>query len=152
VGLIPNSFSVTGQIFMTFTLSSSAFIGVLLLSCQIQGFNFIYFFIPKNVPVFLVPFLMCIEIISYVSRVFSLAIRLFANIVAGHVLLHILMNSYLSLCKVVVGYGVWSILLVIPCLILCGIVLLEFGIAFLQAYVFLVLVSIYLNDAFGSSH
>ena len=86
IGLIPGNFCVTSQLFVTLTLSIVVFIGLLILSIQKQGFQFVYFFVPKNVPVILLPFLILIEIISYISRLFSLALRLFANMVAGHAL------------------------------------------------------------------
>jgi ATP synthase subunit 6 len=153
IGLIPKSFCLTSQILVTFTLSLSAFVGIIYLSFFIQGIEFFYFFVPKNVPKQLIPFLTFIEVVSYISRVFSLAIRLFANMVAGHALLHILSNSFLALSKTALTINFFAcFVLVIPLSILCAIVILEFGIAFLQAYVFIVLVSIYLNDAFGGTH
>jgi len=116
-----------------------------------NGKGFLSLFIPKNVPDILLPFLVIIEIISYISRTFSLAIRLFANMVAGHALLHILINSVTSNIKLITNIYVLPFV-IIPVALLIAIILLELGIAFLQAYVFIVLFSIYLNDAFKGGH
>jgi len=149
-GLMPGNFCITSQIFVTFTLSSSVFVGAVILSIIIQGSNFIWFFVPKNVPFVLLPFITCIEIISYISRVFSLAIRLFANMVAGHALLHIIGGAVVLAFKKLGSLNlILSLLAIFPLLILLAIILLEFGVAFLQAYVFIVLFSIYLNDCYG---
>ena len=147
IGLIPNNFCITSQIFVTFLLSFSVFIGVIILSIRHQKLKFLLFFVPRNVPTVLVPFLTCIEIVSYISRVFSLSIRLFANMVAGHALLHIISGSVVfGLKKLFLLHVLLSLLVVFPLFILVAIVGLEIGIAFLQAYVFIVLCSIYLND------
>jgi len=149
-GLVPNNFCVTSQIFITFTLSFCVFSSMVIFSIIIQGKEFIWFFVPKNVPAALLPFLVIIEIVSYISRVFSLAIRLFANMVAGHALLHIISGSVLVVIKKISSFSVFlSFISLFPIFILLSIILLEFGVAFLQAYVFIVLFSIYLNDCYG---
>jgi len=123
---------------------------MVIFSIIIQGKEFIWFFVPKNVPAALLPFLVIIEIVSYISRVFSLAIRLFANMVAGHALLHIISGSVLVVIKKISSFSVFlSFISLFPIFILLSIILLEFGVAFLQAYVFIVLFSIYLNDCYG---
>jgi hypothetical protein len=100
-------------------------------------------FVPTGVPVVLLPFLVCIEIISHVAKLFSLAIRLFANMMSGHVLLHILTGFALSLAKQNL------VLLFVPLLIIASIILLEIGICILQGYVFLTLLSIFFEEHFG---
>jgi ATP synthase subunit 6 len=150
VGLVPYSFTLTSHIMLSFTLSFSVFIGLTLLAIFYQP-NFFELFIPKGVPSALVPFLFVIEIISYVSRTFSLAIRLFANMMSGHVLLHILTGFCAFLFSDFYGI-VGKIIFFIPFILIVAIIGLEFGIAFLQAYVFCVLISIYLCDVFTLGH
>jgi len=149
IGLVPYSFTLTSHIMLTFTLSFSVFIGLTLLAIIMQP-NFFALFIPRGVPSALIPFLFVIEIISYVSRTFSLAIRLFANMMSGHVLLHIMTGfcAYLFNSFGLVG----KIVYLIPFILIVAIIGLEIGIAFLQAYVFCVLVSIYLSDVYSLGH
>jgi len=150
IGLVPYSFTLTSHIMLTFTLSFSVFVGLTLLAIKYQP-NFLSLFIPKGVPSALVPFLFVIEIISYVSRTFSLAIRLFANMMSGHVLLHILTGFCAFLFNDFYGI-VGKLIFLIPFVLIVAIIGLEIGIAFLQAYVFCVLVSIYLCDVFTLGH
>jgi len=150
VGLVPYGFTLTSHIMLTFTLSFSVFIGLTLLAIKYQP-NFFSLFIPKGVPFILVPFLFIIEIISYVSRTFSLAIRLFANMMSGHVLLHIL-TGFCAFLFSDFYETVGKIVFLIPFILIIAIIGLEIGIAFLQAYVFCVLVSIYLCDVFTLGH
>ena len=153
VGLIPINFCITSHIFVTFSLSISMFVGIVILSIQHQGKDFLWFFVPKNVPQVLIPFLTFIEVVSYISRLFSLAIRLFANMVAGHALLHIIGGSLAGGSKMLSNVHIAvGLLIIIPFFIFVAIVGLEMGIAFLQAYVFVVLVTIYLNECYGGAH
>lgn len=142
VGLYPYSFTTTSFIFQTFILSCTILIGVTLLNIFIQGIDaFLQSFVPKDIPQILVPLLIIIEVISYVSRAFSLAIRLFANMMSGHTLLHILSDFSFILGKKKYLFGIF------PFLIVFIIFFLEIGVAILQAYVFTILFIIYLNDA-----
>jgi hypothetical protein len=100
-------------------------------------------FVPSGVPVALLPFLVIIEIISHIAKIFSLAIRLFANMMSGHVLLHILTGFFLQLAKQN------FLLIFFPTFLIMAIVLLEYGITFLQAYVFVTLMAIYFEEHFG---
>ena len=102
-------------------------------------------FVPSNVPVVLLPFLVVIEIISHVAKIFSLAIRLFANMMSGHVLLHILTGFVLDLAKKN------FLFIVFPIMLIMSIVVLEYGITLLQAYVFATLLAIYFEEHFGFS-
>ena len=100
-------------------------------------------FVPSGVPVFLLPFLVLIEIISHVAKIFSLAIRLFANMMSGHVLLHILTGFLIKLAKIN------FIFIIFPVILIFAIIMLEYGLTFLQAYVFATLLAIYFEEHFG---
>lgn len=119
--------------------------GIVLLSLCLRSYDFYKMFVPSNVPLILLPFLIVIETISYSAKVLSLAIRLFANMMSGHVLLHILTGFVLKLGKLNL------LLLFFPILILIVIFFMEYGIAFLQAYVFVILLAIYFEEHFGFS-
>lgn len=141
VGLTPYGFTGTSQMCYTFTLGFSMFIGVVIIGLVAQKANFVKQFIPATTgPI--VPLLVVIEIFSYCIRPFSLSIRLFANMLAGHTLLHILASFGISLLKV---DFLISLFMAGPIIAIC---VLEFGIAFLQAYVFVVLVCIYLKESY----
>jgi len=145
-GLIPFWFCLTSQFYFTILLSFSMFFGLTIFGFKIQSYHFLALFVPQNVPSLLLPFLILIEVISYLSRAISLAVRLFANMVAGHVLLHILMGLCLVILKGVQNLLILPVI-VIFLVVLGAILTLEIGIAFLQAYVFVVLCAIYLNDS-----
>lgn len=141
VGLTPYGFTCTSQMCYTFTLGFGMFIGVVIIGLKEQKADFVKQFIPATTgPI--VPLLIVIEIFSYCIRPFSLSIRLFANMLAGHTLLHILAGFGMSMLKV--DFLV-SLLMAGPIIAIC---VLEFGIAFLQAYVFVVLVCIYLKESY----
>jgi ATP synthase subunit 6 len=113
---------------------------------MIQKLKFLKLFLPSGVPTLLIPILLVIEIVSYISRAFSLSIRLFANLMSGHTLLHILAFFSSKLLKYKLIIGLLALALVL------AITVLEVGIAFLQAYVFMVLICIYLNDSYHADH
>jgi len=146
LGLIPFNFCFTSQILVTFTVSFSVFMGIVVVGFRKQGLMFLKLFVPQNVPNFLLPFLVLIEVVSYISRTFSLAIRLFANMVAGHALLHILEDACLKGIEAINSVFLGP-LLIIPIAFICIIIVLELGIALLQTYVFTILFCIYLNDS-----
>jgi len=141
VGLTPYGFTGTSQMSYTFTLGFGMFIGIIIIALSVQKSNFIKLFIPETTGPIL-PLLVIIEIFSYCIRPFSLSIRLFANMLAGHTLLHILASFGISLLKV---DFLFALAMGGPIVAIC---VLEFGIAFLQAYVFVVLVCIYLKESF----
>ena len=141
LGMVPYSFTVGSHIIQTFTLSGAFWIALTILGFVYQKMHFFNLFLPKGVPSFILPALFVIELITYTSRAFSLAIRLFANLMSGHTLLNILSSFALSLWKKKVILGL------IPFIIVFFVSILEFGIAFLQAYVFTVLLCIYLHDS-----
>nr|YP_010041706.1 ATP synthase F0 subunit a [Cyanophora biloba]QPB15012.1 ATP synthase F0 subunit a [Cyanophora biloba] len=143
IGMVPFSFTFTSHIVITLGLSLSFFIGLTITGIYMHGFHFLSLFVPKGVPIVLLPLLFVIEFISYVSRGFSLAIRLFANMMAGHALVKILAGfAYVMLT----ANGIIPLLEFIPIFIITAIYVLEIGVAILQAYVFSVLICIYLND------
>jgi ATP synthase subunit 6 len=146
-GLIPFSFTITSHLIFTFSLSLSILLGITFLGFYMQGFSFLNLLVPGGAPAFLLPLLVPIEFISYVARCFSLAIRLFANMMSGHTLLNILSGFILK-----IGQNGFLFLSLAPLFVVMAVSVLEVGIAFLQAYVFLVLVCIYLKDAFEAAH
>lgn len=146
VGFLPYSFTITSSIATTFSLAFSFWLGLTFFSLNKFGFNFFLFFIPKDIPVFLKPILAILEIISYISRPFSLSIRLFANMLSGHTLLYILTSICLKLFKFSIFFMLFPLILIIL------LNFLEFGISFLQAYVFYVLMILYFKEAFYLAH
>lgn len=142
-GLIPYSFTTTSHIVITFTLSFSIFIGINLIAIKKHGYNVLSLIIPANSSFIVALILVPIEFLSYLAKPISLGVRLFINLMAGHTLL-----------KVILGFS-WGILLLenslflihlIPLLILVVLMFLELAVAFIQAYVFTILICIYLND------
>jgi ATP synthase subunit 6 len=145
-GLLPYGFTITSQIIITFQIAISVFIGIIIIALYNNKFNFFKLFIPTNIPVFLVPFLTIIEFVSFCIRPFSLAVRLFANMLAGHTLLFIIASfSFFVISN-------YFSLFFLPLLFILFILILEICIAIVQAYVFCVLVSIYLNDIYNIGH
>ena len=144
VGMIPYSFTITSQLAVTFTFGAATFIGVNIIAARQHGLHFLSFFLPKDAPIALWPLLVTIELISYFFRVVSLSVRLFVNMMAGHALLKILAGFAWTM----IGMGGLMLLASgFPILVLIVLTGMELGIAMLQAYVWTVLVCIYLNDA-----
>jgi F-type H+-transporting ATPase subunit a len=114
-----------------------------------HGTHFLGLFVPSGVPGWLLPFIVVIEVISFLSRPISLSLRLFANMLAGHIALKVFGGFVVSLGAAGVGY---AILAPLPLLMAVALTALEFLVAFLQAYVFTVLTCIYLNDALHPGH
>jgi len=137
LGLVPYSFTYTSHIIVNFGLAATVFIGVTIIGFMRHGTHYLRMFFPHGAPILTAPILVPIELISYLSRPFSLAVRLFANMTVGHIMLKV-MGGF------VVALGVLGVL---PFAFLGAITVLEFGIALLQAYVFTILCCIYLNDA-----
>lgn len=141
-GMIPYSFALTSHFAITLFLSFLTFFSAVVLGFQQHGLKFFGLFLPNGAPFVLAPFLILVEIISFIARLFSLAIRLFANIMSGHTLLKILAGF-----AWVLGAELFSALFFVPFVVVLVITGLEIVIAFLQAYVFTVLSSIYINEA-----
>ena len=143
LGMLPYSFTVTSHIIVTFALAAIIFVGVTIIGFVNHGVGYLKLFIPSGVPVFLLPLIVIIEIISYLSRPVSLSVRLFANMMAGHTMLKVFGGFVISLGII----GGW-----LPLSFTVALTGLEILIAFLQAYVFAILTCIYLNDALNLNH
>jgi ATP synthase subunit 6 len=143
LGLIPYSFTVTSHLIVTFGFAFALFFGINLLGIMKHGFNFLSLFLPGGSPLILAPFLVLVELISYVFRVISLSVRLFANMMAGHALLKIL-GGFAWTMFMFPGVAFLSHLA--PMAVITAIYGLEFAVAFLQAYVFTTLFCMYTND------
>jgi len=146
IGLLPYGFTITGHIIFTFQIAFSIFFGITLINVFNNKLEFFNLFVPSGVPKPLIPFLVVIEVVSYLIRPFSLSVRLFANMLAGHTLLNILSAFIFNVFK---KYALASFL---PLLFIVFIIVLEFCIAIVQAYIFSILVCIYLNDVYNTSH
>ena len=142
-GMIPYTFTVTSHIIITFMLAAFIFIGVTIIGFIKHGFGYLKLFVPSGVPAVLLPLIVIIEIISYLSRPISLSVRLFANMMAGHTMMKVFGSFVVSLGIV----GGW-----LPLGFSVALTGLEILVAFLQAYVFAILTCIYLNDALNLHH
>ena len=143
LGLIPGSFTVTSQIIVTFAFAALV-IGIVIIYGFIKnGTHFLHLFVPSGVSPILMPFIVLIEVISFVSRPISLSVRLFANMLAGHVLLKVFAGF-------VVGLGIWGGWA--PLIFMIGFTGFEVMVAVLQAFIFTLLTCIYLNDALHMHH
>ena len=142
-GMIPYTFTVTSHIIVTFILAAFIFIGVTIVGFAKHGFGYLKLFVPSGVPSVLLPLIVVIEVISYLSRPVSLSVRLFANMMAGHTMMKVFGGFVISLGIV----GGW-----LPLSFSVALTGLEILVAFLQAYVFAILTCIYLNDALNLHH
>lgn len=141
IGQVPYTFTYTSHIIVTFGMAAVVFVGVTIIGFLRHGPHYLRMFFPHGAPLATAVILVPIELISYLSRPFSLAIRLFANMTVGHIILKVMGGFVVSLGGLFVALGV------IPMAFLGGVTILEIGIACLQAYVFTILSCIYLNDA-----
>jgi F-type H+-transporting ATPase subunit a len=146
LGLIPfiGAFTPTSHIAVTFGLAMIVFVLVLIVGFAKHGLHFFSLFLPEGTPLFVLPLVAAIEFLSFLSRPFTLAIRLFANMTAGHVLLKVFGGFVVALgsfeaLPIVLG--------IVPLTVNVALTALELLIAVVQAYVFALLASIYLNDA-----
>lgn len=137
LGMLPYSFTFTSHIIVTFALAMFIFLFITLIGIFMHGFKFFGLFVPKGVPMLMLPLMIPIEIISYLSRPISLSVRLFANMMAGHTMLKIFAGFVFSL-------GIFGIA---PLIVDVALTALEVLIAILQAYVFTILTCIYLNES-----
>jgi F-type H+-transporting ATPase subunit a len=138
LGLLPGAFTVTSHIIVTFGMAAFIFLMVTIVVIVRHGFHFFTYFAPQGAPMWLMPIMIPIEIISYLIRPMTLAIRLFANMVAGHVMLAVIGGFAFAL-------GIWAGW--VPVAAVTALFGLELLIACLQAYVFTILTCIYLHDA-----
>jgi F-type H+-transporting ATPase subunit a len=150
IGLIPFTFTVTSHIIVTAALAITVFLTVLIYGLYRHGFHFFNLFVPKGVPVYILPLIVFIEVLSFVSRPISHSVRLFANMLAGHITLQVF-AGFIILMGGAMGAVGWAGGL-LPFGMIVILMALETLVAFLQAYVFAILTCIYLNDAIHPGH
>jgi F-type H+-transporting ATPase subunit a len=143
LGLIPYAFTVTSHIIITLALALVVFVGATIIGFIRHGFRYLKLFVPSGVPAILLPLVVVIEIVSYFIRPLSLSIRLFANMMAGHMMLKV-MAGFVVMLGVFAGW--------LPLIAMVGLYGLELLVAALQAYVFAILTCLYLNDAMHVDH
>ncbi len=149
-GLIPYAFTVTSHIIVTAALALTVFFTVLSYGLIRHGFHFFNLFVPKGVPIYILPMIVAIEILSFISRPISHSVRLFANMLAGHIALKVFAGFIILLGGALGAIG-W-VGGVLPFAMIVALTALETLVAFLQAYVFAILTCIYLNDAIHPGH
>jgi F-type H+-transporting ATPase subunit a len=149
VGIIPYTFTVTSHIFITALLALVVFFTVIVYGIYKHGLHWFKLFVPSGIPVYILPLITFIEILSFLSRPLSHSVRLFANMFAGHITLKVF-GSFVT------GLGALGLLgwigAVLPLGMTIALTALELLVAFLQAYVFTILTCIYLNDALHPGH
>ncbi len=149
LGMVPYFFTVTSHIIVTFCLAMLVILTVIIYGFARNGIGFLKLFWPSDIPMFVMPLIVPIEVISFLSRPISLSVRLFANMLAGHIALKVFASFILMLGGLgVVGYAG----AVLPFAMTIALTALEVLVAFLQAYVFAILTCMYLNDAIHPSH
>ncbi|ABS62320.1 ATP synthase F0, A subunit [Parvibaculum lavamentivorans DS-1] len=149
IGMFPYAFTVTSHIVVTFALAIVVFLGVTLTGFVLHGPRFLKVFVPSGVPMALLPLVVAIEIISYFSRPISHSVRLFANMLAGHIMLKVFAGFVLTFMTMgVVGWAG----MILPLFMIVALTALEFLVAALQAYVFTILTCMYLHDALHPGH
>jgi F-type H+-transporting ATPase subunit a len=148
-GMFPYFFTITSHIIVTAALAMAVILTVLIFGLWKNGLHFFKLFVPSGVPKVLLPFITLIEVLSFISRPISLSIRLFANMLAGHITLKVFAGFVAGLGSL--GFlGVLGAIL--PLIATVALTALEFLVAALQAYVFAILTSLYLNDALHPGH
>ena len=149
IGLVPFTFSVTSQIVVTASLALLVFFTVIIHGFWQHGLHFFKLFAPSGIPIYILPLIVCIELLSFFARPISHSVRLFANMLAGHITLK-LVASFVTMIG---AFGVVGWLgATLPLVFTVALYALELLVAFLQAYVFAILTCIYLNDSLHPSH
>ncbi|MGQ3674440.1 F0F1 ATP synthase subunit A [Xanthobacter sp. TB0139] len=149
IGLIPYTFTITSHLVVTAALSLLVIFTVVIYGLIRHGTHFLGLFVPSGVPAFLLPILVLIEVVSFLSRPISLSLRLFANMLAGHIALKVFAFFVVGLASAGVAGWFGAVL---PFFMIVALTAFELMVAVLQAYVFAVLTSIYLNDAVNPGH
>lgn len=149
IGLIPYAFTVTTHIVITAALSLSVFLTVLVYGFWRNGLRFFNLFVPKGIPIYILPLIVLIEVMSFLSRPISHSVRLFANMLAGHITLKVFASFITMLSAFGIAGWIGAIL---PLGLTVALTALELLVAVLQAYVFAILTCIYLNDAIHPGH
>lgn len=149
IGLIPYTFTVTSHIIITVALALTVFVTVIVHGFWKNGFGFLRLFVPSGVPIYILPLIVMIEVMSFLSRPISHSVRLFANMLAGHITLKV----FAGFVTMLGGFGIAGWLgAALPLALTVALTALELLVAFLQAYVFAILTCIYLNDAIHPGH
>jgi F-type H+-transporting ATPase subunit a len=149
VGLIPYNFTVASHIIVTAALALLVFVTVLVYGFWKNGLHFFNLFVPKGIPIYIMPLIVFIEVLSFLSRPISHSVRLFANMLAGHITLKVFAGFVTMLGGL--GFVGW-LGATLPLALTVAMTALELLVAFLQAYVFTILTCIYLNDALHPGH
>jgi F-type H+-transporting ATPase subunit a len=149
IGIIPYTFTVSSHIIVTASLALLVFFTVLIYGFYKNGLKFFKLFVPSGIPIVIMPLVVLIEIISFLSRPISHSVRLFANMLAGHITLKVFASFVTMLGAMgIVGWAG----AVLPLGLTVALTALELLVAFLQAYVFTILTCIYINDAIHPGH
>jgi F-type H+-transporting ATPase subunit a len=149
IGIIPYTFTVTSHIIITVSLALLVFVTVLVYGFWNHGLRFFKLFVPSGIPIYILPLVTFIEVLSFLSRPVSHSVRLFANMLAGHITLKVF-GGFVTMLG---AFGVLGWLgAVLPLGLTVALTALELLVAFLQAYVFAILTCIYLNDAIHPGH
>jgi F-type H+-transporting ATPase subunit a len=149
VGIIPYAFTISSHIIVTAALALLVFFTVLVYGFYKNGLKFFKLFVPSGIPIAILPLVVLIEIISFLSRPISHSVRLFANMLAGHITLKVF-ASFVTMLGAL-GIAGWFGA-VLPLGLTVALTALELLVAFLQAYVFTILTCIYINDAIHPGH
>jgi F-type H+-transporting ATPase subunit a len=150
ISIIPYTFSVTSQIIVTAAFALLVFFTVLIYGFYKNGLKFFRIFVPPGVPIYILPLVVTIEIISFLTRPLSHSVRLFGNILAGHITV-VVFAGFVALLGTSLGVLGW-IGGIAPLALTVALIALDVLVAFLQAYVFAMLTCIYLNDALHAGH
>jgi F-type H+-transporting ATPase subunit a len=149
IGIIPYTFTTTSHLIVTVALALLVFLTVFIYGIYKNGLKFFKLFVPHGIPIYILPLIMVIEVISFLSRPVSHSVRLFANMLAGHITLKVFAGFVTSLSALGAVGAAGALLPLAMTTALTG---LELLVAFLQAYVFTILTCIYLNDALHPGH
>ncbi|TMJ33448.1 MAG: F0F1 ATP synthase subunit A [Alphaproteobacteria bacterium] len=149
IGIIPYTFTVTSHLIITVSLALLVFLTVLVYGFWTHGLHFLKLFVPSGIPIYILPLVTFIEVLSFLSRPVSHSVRLFANMLAGHITLKVFGGFVTMLGALGVVGWLGAIL---PLALTIALTALELLVAFLQAYVFAILTCIYLNDAIHPGH
>ena len=150
IGIIPYAFTVSSHIIVTASLALLVFFTVVIYGFYRNGLKFFRIFVPSGIPIYILPLVVVIEIISFLTRPLSHSVRLFANMLAGHITLKVF-AGFVVLLGTSLGAIGW-IGGIVPLALTVALTALELLVAFLQAYVFAILTCIYLNDAIHPGH
>jgi F-type H+-transporting ATPase subunit a len=149
IGVVPYTFTVTSHIIITLSLALIVFLTVIGYGIYKNGFKFLKLFVPHGIPIYILPLIVMIEVLSFISRPISHSVRLFANMLAGHITLKVF-ASFVTMLGAAGAVG-WAGA-TLPLAMVVALTALEILVAFLQAYVFTILTCIYLNDAIHPGH